>query len=373
MTNAPAAFPRKVLLAVTGLSPQVVTETLYALAQNETPAFVPTEIHLITSSEGAERAELALLSGEPGWFHRLVRDYALAPIAFDRSHIHVVRNAQGEPVSDIRTPEDNLLCADFITEHVRNVTADPDSALHVSIAGGRKSMGFFAGYALSLFGREQDRLTHVLVTEPFESSWEFFYPTPYSRVIETRDRRLADTKNAVVTLADIPFVRLRHGMPEALLDGRANYERAVSAVQAGIGPASLRIELTERRVLAGGKGFKVPPAELALLTLFARRARANEPALAAPKKLVKDADWGERYLRELRLIAGPLGDLEKTERALDGGMDGDYFSQHLSKLRNVMQSELGRPAARPYLIDDGGTRPRRYRLEMPASAIEIVV
>jgi len=39
---------------------------------------------------------------------------------------------------------------------------DPNIQLHVSLAGGRKSMRFFAAYALSLWGRDIDRLTHVL-------------------------------------------------------------------------------------------------------------------------------------------------------------------------------------------------------------------
>lgn len=188
----PETYPRRLLLAVTGLSPQVVTETLYALACNRQPPFVPTEIHLITTAEGRQRAELALLSEDPGWFHRLCKDYALPPIAFDASNIHTVEDDRGRPLDDIRSPEDNERLADRVTDLVRQLTADEQAALHVSIAGGRKTMGFYLGYALSLFGRPQDRLSHVLVSEPFESSWEFFYPTPYSRIITTRDNKLAD-------------------------------------------------------------------------------------------------------------------------------------------------------------------------------------
>ncbi|HOE41084.1 MAG TPA: hypothetical protein PLB25_05580 [Rhodoferax sp.] len=54
-----ADFPRRLLLAVSGLTPQIVTETLYALAADEFAPFVPTEVHLITSAEGARRAVLA--------------------------------------------------------------------------------------------------------------------------------------------------------------------------------------------------------------------------------------------------------------------------------------------------------------------------
>lgn len=168
--NAPHAYPRRILLAVCGLSPQVITETLHALAVERQPAFVPTEIRLITTSEGAERARLSLLSEEPGRLARLCRDYDLPAITFGFEDIEVLRDASGAPLADIRTPEDNLRMADLITARVRTLTADPGSALHISIAGGRKTMGYSVGYALSLFGRPQDRLSHVLVAEPFESS-----------------------------------------------------------------------------------------------------------------------------------------------------------------------------------------------------------
>jgi CRISPR-associated protein (TIGR02584 family) len=42
-------YPRRIFVAVVGMTPQVVTETLYALLQEKGEA--PTEIHLITTSE----------------------------------------------------------------------------------------------------------------------------------------------------------------------------------------------------------------------------------------------------------------------------------------------------------------------------------
>lgn len=367
----PASFPRRILLAVTGLSPQIVTETLHALAVGNDAPFVPTEIHLITTAEGAERARLALLSDKPGWFHRLRTDFSLPEIAFDSAHIHVLRDAGGSTLADIRSPADNLACADFITEKVRELSADPQSALHVSIAGGRKTMGFFVGYALSLFGRPQDRLSHVLVSEPFENTWAFFYPTPYENIIETATKQLVDTRDARLSLAEIPFVSLRHGLPTALLDGSARFEQTVSAAQAALGPAHLELDLRNRTVCAAGRTFQLPPAELAMLTVFVRRALAGLPALPAPPKDVADREWSERYLRELRAICGPMSDRDATEQSLQQGMDGQYFSMRLSKLRTLLKRELG-VAARPYLIDDGGARPRRYRLALEADALRIL-
>jgi CRISPR-associated protein (TIGR02584 family) len=372
MLNArqqPDQFPRRILVAVTGLSPQIVTETLYALAVAPTTnAFIPTEMHLITTRSGAEKARLALLSEEPGWFHRLSRDYALPPIDFTAATIHVLEDAGGRPLDDIRSPEDNRRAADGITALIREFTADPDCALHVSIAGGRKTMGFFLGYALSLYGRPQDKLSHVLVSEPFESSLGFYYPTPSSRVLEMPGGRLVDCASAQVTLAELPFVSLRHGLPEALLTGRASYNETVEAARHALAPAELQIDLEARRVRAAGKAFALPPAELALLSVFARRALRGEAPLPAPAKELPDADWKLRYLVELRWIAGPMKDLDETERALRLGMDGGYFSAHLSKLKKILRRELG-PAAEPYLISDGGSRPRLYSLGLRPSAV----
>ena len=62
-------------------------------------------------------------------------------------------------------------------------TLDDDTQLMVSIAGGRKTMGYYAGYALTLFGRHQDQLSHVLVSEEFEGNRDFFFPTRQTEIV----------------------------------------------------------------------------------------------------------------------------------------------------------------------------------------------
>jgi len=138
--------------------------------------FIPAEVHLITTLEGAKQARLTLLSEDPGWFHRLRQDYGLPEIHFTLDSLHILRDAEGRPLRDIRQVTDNEAIADLITTQVRQLTADPECAVHASVAGGRKTMGFYLGYALSLFGRSQDRLSHVLVSSPFESNRDFFLP-----------------------------------------------------------------------------------------------------------------------------------------------------------------------------------------------------
>ena len=120
-----SASPRRVLLAVTGLTPQIVTETLYALAVAQAEPWIPTEIRLITTTEGAERALLSLLDSKDGQFHALCRDYGLSgQIAFSAENIMAIRDASGMPLADIRTPQDNTLAADALLAEVRALCAD---------------------------------------------------------------------------------------------------------------------------------------------------------------------------------------------------------------------------------------------------------
>src|SRR5215472_11561879 len=97
----PASYPRRILLAVTGLSPQIVTETLYALAVERQVRWLPTEVRLITTRRGAQEVERTLLSEDPGWFRRFCADYGLPAIAFGSEDLFVITGADGAPLDDI--------------------------------------------------------------------------------------------------------------------------------------------------------------------------------------------------------------------------------------------------------------------------------
>jgi CRISPR-associated protein (TIGR02584 family) len=369
-------YARRILLCVTGLSPQIVTETVYALARTVEPAWVPTEVHVATTARGADMVRLNLLSSEPGHFARLCADYGLAGIAFGDEHIHVLRDASGQALDDIRTPRHNEIAADLLTDLIRSLSADDDAALHVSLAGGRKTMGFFAGYALSLFARPQDRLSHVLVQEPYESHPEFYYPTPRQKVIQLRDGRgTLDAAAASVWLADIPLVRLRGGLPRRLLDGSSTFSAAVAAAQRQFAEPELVIDLAARRVRAGGVEFDLPPQPLAFLSWFARRAADGQPPLERPRGA--DADYAEQFLAEYRRIVGEMGSDERiVERfrcnapgAGNPGMSATDFDEFRSKLAKHLRTRID-AGAETYVPSARGHRPHmRYALDIPARAI----
>ena len=365
----PSQPPRRILLVVTGLSPQVVTESLFALAVRAADPWVPTEVQLITTAEGAERARLALLSDHPGWFRRLLSDYQLPEIQFDRRCIHVLTDGRGQPLEDIRTADDSRRAADQICALVRQLSADPQSALHLSIAGGRKTMGDYLGYALSLFGRPQDRLSHVLVSEPFESSWDFFYPSPESRVMTTRDNKLVDAREAQVTLAEIPFLRVREGLPPRLLDGAAGFVETVDTAQRALAPPELCIDLNAQSIHAAGETLRLPPAQLAFYLMLAERRLEGLDGLRWD-----DDDIADQYLAAYRRLVGELsGNLERVQSALAGGMTEEYFEERKAKTNSAIKTALGPQLAAPYLIHSQGERPQtRSALALAPEAIRVV-
>lgn len=365
---------KKILLAVTGLTPQVVTETLYALAVTTQPAFVPDEIHIVTTREGASRIRLTLLQGDRQ-LERLIADYALdrSKLCLTPEKIHLIPDQHQQALEDIRTLSDNQAAADVITDLVRQLTTDPDSMIHASIAGGRKTMSFYLGYALSLFGRPQDRLSHVLVSEPFESLYEFFFPPRQPRVLFTRDNKPVSTEEAQITLADIPFVRLRDALPHPIIANHVQFSQAVAAAQHSLtAPIELCIHPTEKQLNAGGQQVTLPPAELAFYLWLARRRQQEKPGVPIPVEIEKNLAYAEGFLTEYFRIKGEVDNNSPTALALEKGMEKAYFELRKTRVNKVLLSTLGAYAARPYLIQGVGPRPQKFGLTLDTDQIVII-
>ena len=355
--HTPHSYTRRILLAVTGLSPQILTETLYALAVESIQAYVPTEIHLLTTVEGAQRARTSLLHPDGGQYHALLNDYPqIGNPAFDDTYIHLITGPDGEPLADIRTPAENAAAADAITALVARLTRDDNASLHVSIAGGRKTMGFYLGYAFSLYARPQDRLSHVLVSSPFESHPEFFFPPANPRRIATRDGSHIDTADASITLAEIPVVRLRDGLPKELQAGQASFNQTVEALQESLAPPLLNIDLLCRRIQCHQRPIELPPA---LLTWFAWWAQSA--IMGEPMQSWRTAD-APRYLDLYQQVVGINSDAyEKTKLRLKDGMEKNFFMEYNTNLEKALREQLG-PSAKHYLLATTGKRPDTHRV-----------
>lgn len=350
----------RVLLCVVGLSPQVITETLYALAQEGANA-LPERVEVVTTTEGARRIALMLLNedGGHGQIDRLCADYGIdrGRIRFDARHISVIEDAAGQPLADIVSERDNAAAADLIHDRIRSLTAD-SAQLHVSLAGGRKTMGFFAGYSLSLYGRAGDRLSHVLVNPPFESHPEFFYPPPRPTTLVLPGRNdVVSTRDAEVRLADIPFVRMRDELGESLPYEDLPYSEAVERAQAVLCAPELTLDLGERTVWAQGQPLRLSATQFLWLTWLADRARRGEPPIVFGEGALDEL---EQWLDRLE-GTGPnsLRDSIETARAdMATGERTNYFDRNRSRLNDAIERHSGLPkrAADRYRVQSDGQR-----------------
>ena len=216
------------LVAVVGNTPQVMTETFWALRIQR--HVLIDEVFVITTTMGKETCQKRLL--DEGRFEEMLSDYKInPPVQFDADHIHVFKDAEGNFLDDIRTSEDNRLARDQLFRWIENWTKDAHIALHCSLAGGRKSMGYLLGAAIQFFGRPQDRLYHVLVTpQEIEMNRDFFFPPVREAQIPTSDGQKISTADVRIELAELPYVSVR----DISVFGDDSYDRILQRTQAEV-------------------------------------------------------------------------------------------------------------------------------------------
>lgn len=238
----------KKLIAVSGNSPQIITETLFALgAYPEKHAhFWPDELEIITTSFGEKAIKEGLQN--KGQLDAVCQRVGKPPIT--KISILCIKDKHGRPVNDARDEDDHDAMANFITQRVQSATENSNTRLHASIAGGRKTMTFYLGYAMSLFARHYDRMSHVLVSEGYEGRRDFYFPTEQPQPLEPRgdDETPLDASHAEVTLTDIPFIRLRNLLPSGTLHQRGtsdtiDFRRVVDMINLGDTPDDIAIDV----------------------------------------------------------------------------------------------------------------------------------
>lgn len=370
------------LVAVAGLTPQVVTETLQVLLDR---GEVPSEIHVLTTWPGRQKVREALLDPQGGAFYAFCDDYGLdhRKIRFDLSTVHALLGPDGRAIEDLRTVEENGALARQILDFVRRLAERPDVAIHASLAGGRKTMSFYLGQALMFCGREQDRLSHVLVSEDFETHPEFFYKPRKPVELRTRGGKTICTADAKIDLIDIPFLRLRGMVPEpALEEGFEELTRRAQAVlSAGRVPPEVSIDLAERRIACGGlRSARLTDQQLALYVHFAL-ARHALSADEDPDVHFRSFDdlTGESMIEELW---GPVArDLglgraasfnrlqEFVEKFPESRKGNKNFSSAVNKVNKALEGAFPPPLAGLLAVQTVDRKPARYGVRLPQGRV----
>jgi CRISPR-associated protein (TIGR02584 family) len=294
------------LVAVVGQSPQVVTETLWALAcqrrdgDGRPAPVVPAEIHLVLTEASLREVEDRLL-GREGGLELLRRAYGLA---LPEPALHPV-GLGGRTIGDVRGEAESVAVGDALVRLLGELCGRPEVRVHASIAGGRKTMGFLLGYALSLLGRPGDELSHVLVREPFfERCDNFWFPMPADRFPDPAARRvgytepgrgrvIGDAALAKVELATVPFVPLGEYVSAAELARLRGegFAAAVGRLRARLARPGVRLDLDRRRLETGGVAVRLSPQSAAMWWLFAQALKEPKPGVGPEGAGEGHAGW----------------------------------------------------------------------------------
>ena len=280
-----AAGRTTVLLALCGMSPAVITESVWALARGTPPLLVDRVVALTTTR--GRRAIVDQLFESGVWDDlRAALECPATQLRWGRTSddIRVFPAPDRlQDLEDIRTTADNAAAADFILEQARQFTENPDTCIVFSVAGGRKTMSVLGAVAMYLLGRECDRICHVLVNPPFDDPRldpKFYYPISGQRHT-LPDGRTVDAAAAELSLCDIPLVCLRSLFGDALGQAPGNFPGFVALANTRIDETAMPVSVTidPERFEARINEVQVPLSgpEFVLFWMLLGRARKEEP------------------------------------------------------------------------------------------------
>jgi len=372
---------KTVLLAVCGLSPQIITETLYALYQSNRHV---NAIHIITTRDGKEKIFSELFAGKSGHYYRYLEEYGIDPATIDFGHrnIHVITDDHGIEIPDIINESHNEQLLKKCMELTFHFTKDPETAVFFSVAGGRKTMSSCLTLAAQMYGRPQDRLYHVLVSPEFENNRDFFYPPKKSQTIELRDNQgqpfFKETKFAQVNLIHIPFVSVRDNLSgDFLKEPKDPGTLALSLIKEET--FQLTVNLISGKIVYKKIEHDMMPAHLSLYAFFAMQKKnclkevetcgsCIDCFLDIQSIYEKQEQISDLYKR----VSGSRLLEEMSDTGITG-LSADNFNTYKAKIKSNLLGRFGPYALTELEIASKEKRPNtRYGIMMDRGRIEIV-
>ena len=242
---------KTVLIAGIGTSPAVLTETVWALAHQKKPV-VPDEVVVITTTVGKRRLKDEILEGHPSVWEQLKdalrKDKAKVDgkLKFNEDRVKVMRDSEDCPMDDLRIGKDNLSAADFMLHELRAYTNESDTTVLCSIAGGRKTMSALLFSCMTLVGREDDKVYHVLIPPEYDGSnlKPIFYFPKRGMTHELLERgkptgKKISSQRIGIDLFEVPFVRMYGWYQGKFKTSPPRYSTLVYRIQQMVTPAML--------------------------------------------------------------------------------------------------------------------------------------
>lgn len=319
---------KNLLICVSGLTPQIVTETLFCLTFKEKIKI--DEVYVLTTKRGRDvilgkdTAPATPKTSLKSEIKSMCELYKIKPPRFEENDEHIiVAKEESIELPDIRSDKDNILFPNKVCEFLRIKSSDPNNVLYCSITGGRKSMSVHLANALSIFARENDRLLHVLTKE--EHEFKGFYPKSKKEIDD-------------LELADIPFVRLRPILTAEIKNPdllKSNFDDIVRFTQAQLkilAPSTKMIIDIERRELRfGNDSVILEPMEFLFYYYFVESKERGKGNISIYEFC---SDETRIRFNELREEFFPMRD--RDDRRLTKRFNDNFFLQKRSKVNKKL-------------------------------------
>lgn len=317
---------RTVLITSVGHSPQVLTGMVWELAHLPTPV-VPDEIVVLADGRAARKLKADVLEGARSVWQRLLDDltadglWVEDKLLLGSTRIRVFPDVNGDEAEDLRTSEDNLRAADFILQQLRQYTESPDVDLVVSIAGGRKTTSALLFSCMTLLGRENDRVYHLLQSPEYEG-------------------REGSPMYGASELFEVPYVRMRGWYHERFKSVPPSYRTLVSKVQTLAPPpvVSPKLEIDFDgygyvRVLPSRTEIRLSAPAFLLIVLIAKGLPRDSwgDALYRLRDRLLEVDFPMTVKWNDRFIEGPKFVKDGTQKENAGDL-ADCMSELRKKL-----------------------------------------
>ncbi|NWF89087.1 MAG: TIGR02584 family CRISPR-associated protein [Ignavibacteriaceae bacterium] len=336
---------KNILVCVSGLTPQIVTETLFCLAVQKKVKV--DEIYVLTTQRGRnvvlgkDEHHATPKSPLKKEINELCKKHKIKKPLFEENDVHIiVAKEESLELSDIRSDKDNILFPNKVCEFIRQKTSDPNNVLYCSITGGRKSMSVHIANALSLFAREKDKLLHVLTKE--EHEFKGFYPVNKQQAKD-------------LELAELPFVRIRSlltaelKMPDLL---KSNFDEIVKTTQAQLKiltPQNKMILDIERRELRFANNYISLEPMLFLFYYFFVDSKERGKENISVYEFIS-FDTKNRFL-EYFATYYPTRHI-KNQKWFEKGFSKEDFRVKRSKINSVISELIDDPDISSFFIID---------------------
>jgi CRISPR-associated protein (TIGR02584 family) len=302
---------KHVFLASLGGSPQVVTETLWALmhpdrmidqSHRTRQPIVPSIVHLVATSFFNERMFACIEARNTAIKERITMLFLQHDKPAPEVVIDELKDGQSK-LKDIRTQRENIVYANHITRVVMNYAQRGDTVIHMSLAGGRKSMSSYDHSAMMFFGRVDDELSHVLVEpEILERTSDFWWPDQTERIVQGPNGVQVPTSSdlARVDLVNVPFVRLKVRLPKGVPPEAIDHERLVEFVEFERRADPIIVSWNDKLISVGGQSIPLEPLHFMFFCVLAL-ARVNKwPGAGPPDEGIGQNSAGWILLDDIR-------------------------------------------------------------------------